>query len=130
VADPKLPFAPISGERVVLVQPAASVRGFGLLSGQLWLTDRRLYFQPRVPWYYWIAPFVGVGIWLIGKAHRRDLALADVERHARLPFGKNPNMLRLGTRGAGDHNYIVEDYAPFAAALAQQPAFVSREVTV
>jgi hypothetical protein len=130
VADPKFPFIPISGERLALTQTAASVRGFGVLSGRLWLTDRRLYFHPRVPWFYWVAPFVGLFVWLVGKAHRRDIALADVERHARVPFGNNPNMLRLGTKSAGDLNYIVEDYGAVVAALAQQPAFVSREVKV
>ena len=128
MADPKRPFELESGEQLVLFRPAGSVRGIGLTGGRLWLTDRRLYFQPVVFWAFWIAPLVGLMMWALARPHRRDIPLSDIERHARLKFGRNPNMLRLGTKSGIDLNYIVDDYEPFSAALTKQSAFTSRAV--
>lgn len=128
-ADPKLPFELASGERLVLFRPAGSVRGIGLTSGRLWLTDRRMYFQPVVFWAFWIAPLVGLMMWALARPHRRDIPLGDIEKHARVKFGRNPNMLRLGTRAGVDLNYIVDDFEPFATALDKQSAFTSKAIT-
>jgi hypothetical protein len=128
MATPTPPFVLAPSEQQVLWKPAGSLKGISLTTGRVWLTSERVVFQPVVLWVFWLAPLVGLLMWLMNKGHRLELPLAQITSHKRITFGRNPNVLVLGT-STGDHKLIVDDFAPFASALAAQPAFTAKQLT-
>ncbi len=128
MADPKPPFAIESGEQHVIMRPAGSLRGLSITTGRLWLTSERLVFQPVVLWIFWIAPLVGLLLWMLAKSHRLELRLGEVHSHGRDTFGRNPNLLKLKTKSGAEHKFVIDDFAPFATALSTQPAFLSTPI--
>ncbi|MDB4960031.1 MAG: hypothetical protein JWP01_30 [Myxococcales bacterium] len=128
MATPQPPFALAPSENHVLWKPAGSLKGISLTTGRVWLTTDRVVFQPVVLWVFWLAPLVGLIMWLMNKAHRLDLPLSQITSNKRITFGRNPNVLVLGT-ATGEHKLIVDDFAPFAAALIAQPAFTPKQLT-
>ena len=71
-----------------------------------------------------MTPVLGAAMYLMNLPHRRDLPLADIGRRERTSFGRNPNVLILGTRDLAtrDLKVVVDDFDAFAAALAAQRA--------
>jgi len=125
MANPKPPFELHPGEQHVRVTPAGSLRGISLTTGRVWLTSERIVFQPVVLWVFWLAPLVGLLLWLMNKSHRREVPLASIKALGRTAFGRNKNVLVLGTGGA-EIKLIVDDFDPFAAALRAQPALTAK----
>jgi len=125
MADPTPPFELHAGEKHVRVTPAGSLRGISLTTGRVWLTTERIVFQPVVLWVFWLAPLVGLLMWLMNKSHRREVPLAAVKALGRTTFGRNKNVLVLGT-GDAETKLIVDDFDPFAAALRAQPALTAK----
>jgi hypothetical protein len=128
MSTPKAPFALGPSEQHVLWKPAGSLGGISLTTGRVWLTTERVIFQPVVLWVFWLAPLVGLLMWLMNKGHRLELPLAQITSQKRITFGRNPNVIVLGT-STGEHKLIVDDFAPFAAALTAQPAFTAKQLT-
>ncbi|MBS1119562.1 MAG: hypothetical protein H6Q90_1790 [Deltaproteobacteria bacterium] len=126
MSTPKAPFALAPSEQHVIMRPSGSLRGISITSGRLWLTSERLVFQPVVFWVFWLAPLVGLLLWLLARPHRLELPLRAITSHNRDTFGRNPNLLRLRTDGGVEHKFVIDDFTPFATALATQPAFVSQ----
>ena len=122
MANPTPPFTPGPSEQQVLWKPAGSLRGLSLTTGRAWLTSERLVFQPVLLWVFWLAPLVGLILWLMNKGHRLEVPLASITSHARAKFGRNPNVLVLTTSTGGEHKLIIDDFAPFAEALTAQLA--------
>jgi hypothetical protein len=112
-------------EKVIRVTPAGSLRGISMTTGRVWLTSDRLVFQPVVLWVFWLAPLVGLIMWLANKAHRREWPLSMITSLQRTKFGRNPNVLVIGAAG-GEAKLIVDDFDPFTAALSRQPALSAK----
>ncbi len=125
MANPTPPFELHAGEQHVRVTPAGSLRGLSLTTGRVWLTSERLVFQPVVLWVFWLAPLVGLMLWLMNKSHRREVPLASIKALGRTAFGRNKNVLVLGT-GDAEFKLIVDDFDPFAAALRAQPVLTAK----
>jgi hypothetical protein len=121
--QPSPPFPLREGERHVAYSPAASIHRLGVTTGRLWLTSERVVFQPVVPLAFWILPVFGVVLHLMNLPRRRQLELAQIGTRERTSFGRNRNVLVLGTRDLSrDLKVVVDDFDAFAAALAAQPA--------
>ena len=127
MANPTPPFVLHPSEQHVLVTPAGSLRNLSLTTGRVWLTTERLVFQPVVLWVFWLAPLVGLILWLMNKGHRLELPLAAITSYKRTKFGRNPNVAVLGTAGT-EYKLIVDDFAPFANALTAQPALSAKQL--
>jgi len=127
MANPTPPFALRPAEQHVFVTPAGSLRSLSLTTGRVWLTTERLVFQPVVLWVFWLAPLVGLILWLMNKGHRVEIPLASITSHQRTKFGRNPNVLVLGAAGA-EYRLIVDDFVPFANALTAQPALSANQI--
>lgn len=122
----KPPFPLRESEQHVAHSPAAKVHRFGLTTGRLWLTSERVYFQPVVPWAFWIVPLLGAVMYIMNRPHRRDLPLSDIGSRSRTSFGRNRNVLILATRDLSpDLKVVVDDFDVFTSALAAQPALAS-----
>ena len=121
--QPRPPFPLREGERHVAHSPAAVLHRLGVTTGRLWLTSERVVFQPLVPLVLWIIPVLGLALYLLNLLHRRQLELAQIGTRARTSFGRNRNVLVLGTRDLSrDLKVVVDDFDAFTAALAAQPA--------
>jgi hypothetical protein len=123
MANPRAPFVLQPSEQHVAWRPAGSLRGFGMTTGRIWLTTQRLVFQPVVLWVFWLAPLVGLILFLVNRAHRVELPLATIAAHGRSKFGRNPNVLVLRTQAGVEHRFIIDDFAAFSTPLTAQPAF-------
>lgn len=123
--SPKPPFELREGEQHVSCTHGAVLHRLGATPGRLWLTSQRVVFQPLVPWALWIIPPLGAAMYLLNRTYRRELALADIARRERASFGRNPNVMILGTRelAAKDLKVVVDDFDRFARTLSAQPAF-------
>jgi hypothetical protein len=122
-APSKPPFPLREQERHVAQSPAASIHRLGVTTGRLWLTSERLVFWPIVPLAFWIVPVFGLALYAMNRPHRRDLALSQLGSAERTSFGRNRNVLLLGTRDLSrDLKLIVDDFDAFTAALADQRA--------
>ncbi len=124
--QPKAPFQLREGEQHVTHSPAAVVHRLGVTTGRLWLTSERVVFQPVVPLAFWIVPLLGLALLVMNRPHRRELALSQIGTRDRTSFGRNRNVLVLGTRDLSrDLKVIVDDFDAFTAALAAQHALAS-----
>jgi hypothetical protein len=100
----------------------------GVTTGRLWLTSERVAFQPIVPLAFWIIPLFGLVLYLMNRPHRRELALAQVATAERTTFGRNRNVLVLGTRDlTRDLKVVVDDFDSFTAALSKARAQLPKE---
>jgi hypothetical protein len=120
---PRPPFALREGEQHVAHSPAAVVHRLGVTTGRLWLTSQRVVFQPVVPLAFWIVPLFGLVLYLMNRPHRRQIELAQIGSAERTSFGRNRNVLVLGTRDLSrDLKVIVDDFDAFTAALSARRA--------
>jgi hypothetical protein len=120
--QPKPPFDLREGEQHVTHSAAAVIHRLGVTTGRLWLTSERVVFQPVVPLAFWIIPLFGLGLYAMNRPHRRELELSQIGTRDRTSFGRNRNVLVLGTRDlTRDLKVIVDDFDAFTAALAAQP---------
>jgi hypothetical protein len=120
---PEAPFSLRDGEQHVAQSPAAVIHRLGVTTGRLWLTSERVVFQPVVPLAFWIVPLLGLALLALNRPHRRELALSQIGSCGRTSFGRNRNVLVLGTRDLSrDMKVIVDDFDAFTAALTAQPA--------
>ncbi|HWU88048.1 MAG TPA: hypothetical protein VN253_12265 [Kofleriaceae bacterium] len=119
----KPPFQLRADERHAAHSPAAKLHRFGVTTGRLWLTSERVVFQPVVPLPFWLIPPLGAVMYLLNRPQRRELALSEIGARGRTSFGRNRNVLVLGTRDLSpDLKVVVDDFDAFTAALAAQPA--------
>jgi hypothetical protein len=122
-APPKPPFPLREEERFVAQSPAASIHRLGVTTGRLWLTSERVVFWPIVPLVFWLIPVFGLVLHAMNRPHRRYLALSMLGSAERTSFGRNRNVLLLGTRDLSrDLKVVVDDFDAFTAALAAQRA--------
>ena len=112
------PFELAPNETVVHTAPALELRGITATSGRIWLTSQQLVFQPIVPWWFWIAPLVGLVFWVMNKSHWIHLPLVEISSHERTTFGRNQNVLRLVTR-KGEHKLVIDALDDFMAKLKE-----------
>jgi hypothetical protein len=118
---PKPPFPLGEGEQLVAQSPAAVVHRLGVTTGRLWLTSERVVFRPVVPLVFWLVPVFGLVLYVMNRVHRRELALSQIASRERTSFGRNRNVLLLGTNDlTRDLKVIVDDFDAFAAAIAAQ----------
>lgn len=123
---PQAPFPLRDGEQHVAQSPGAVIHRLGVTTGRLWLTSERVVFQPVVPLAFWIVPLFGLVLLAMNRPHRRELALSQIGSCERTSFGRNRNVLVLGTRDLSrDLKVVVDDFDAFTAALAAQPALSS-----
>jgi hypothetical protein len=62
----------------------------------------------------------------MNRPHRRELALSQIGSRERTSFGRNRNVLVLGTRDLSrDLKVVIDDFDAFIAALAAQHALSS-----
>lgn len=117
----KPPFPLREGEQLVAQTPAAAIHKLGATAGRLWLTSERVVFWPTVPVAFWIVPLLGLMLHLINRPQRRELALGALGSAERTSFGRNPNVLLLGTRDLSrDLKVVIDDFDAFAEALSTQ----------
>jgi len=120
---PKLPFPLREGERYVAHSHAATIHRLGATTGRLWLTTERVVFQPRVPVFFWLIPPFALALYLVNLPQRRELALAQLASAERTSFGRNPNVLLLGTRDLSrDLKVVIDDFDAFTAELTAERA--------
>ena len=112
------PFELAPGEQVLDMAPALELRGITATSGRVWLTNQQLVFQPIVPWWFWIAPLVGLVFWLMNKSHWIHLPLVDITTRERTSFGRSNNVLRLVTR-KGEHKLVIDSIDQFMGKLKE-----------
>jgi hypothetical protein len=125
-AQPKPPFPLHEGERHVAQSPAAKIHRLGVTTGRIWLTSERVVFRPAVPLAFWIVPLFGLVLYLINRPHRRELPLPRLATAERSSFGRNRNVLILGTRDlSSDLKLVVDDFDAFTAALSAQRALAA-----
>lgn len=123
---PKLPFPLRDGERYITHSTAAKLHKLGATAGRLYLTSERVVFHPVIPWPLWIIPIFGAAMYLLNRPQRRELALSEIGARERSSFGRNQNVLILGTRDmTPDLKVVVDKFAAFASALAAQPALAA-----
>jgi hypothetical protein len=123
---PQAPFQLRDGEQHVAQSPAARIHWLGVTTGRLWLTSERVVFQPVVPLAFWIVPLLGLALLVMNRPHRRELALSQIGSRERTSFGRNRNVLVLGTRDLSrDLKVVIDDFDAFIAALAAQHALSS-----
>jgi hypothetical protein len=128
MAEPKAPFELRENERHVAHSPAAVIHRFGVTTGRIWLTSERVVFQPVVPIAFWVIPIFGLALHLMNRPHRRELPLSQIGSGERTSFGRNRNVLVLGTRDLSrDLKVVVDDFDAFTAALAAQRAKLPKE---
>jgi hypothetical protein len=126
--EPSPPFQLHEGEQHVAHSPAAVIHRLGVTTGRLWLTSERVVFQPVVPLAFWIVPVFGLALYLMNRPHRRELPLSLIGSRDRTSFGRNRNVLVLGTRDLSrDLKIVVDDFDAFTAALATQHAQAGKE---
>ncbi len=119
--QPKAPFPLREGERHVTHSPGAVIHRLGVTTGRLWLTSERVAFQPVVPLAFWIVPLFGLVLYALNRPHRRELELSQIASADRTAFGRNRNVLVLGTRDLSrDLRVVVDDFDAFTDALAAQ----------
>ena len=115
----KPPFPLREGEQLVAQSPAASIHRLGATMGRVWLTSERVVFWPTVPVAFWIVPPLGLMLHLINRPQRRELPLTALGTAERTTFGRNRNVLLLGTRDLSrDLKIVVDDFDAFTAALS------------
>jgi hypothetical protein len=118
--EPEPPFPLREGEQRVAQSPAAVIHRLGVTTGRLWLTSERVVFRPAVPLAFWIVPVFGLALYLLNRLHHRELALSQIGSRERTSFGRNRNVLVLGTRDLSrDLKIVVDDFDAFTAALAR-----------
>jgi len=120
------PFPLGADEQVLLERRGGSIRGPLLSSGTIFLTNHRLYIKPRVFWVFWLAPIVGLLMYIIGRRAKLDLPLADIAHHERARFAANPNCIRIASRDGSERTIYVDDFVTFATTLSAQPDFTSK----
>lgn len=126
--EPTPPFQLRDGEQHAAHSPAAVIHRLGVTTGRLWLTSERVVFQPVVPLAFWIVPVFGLALYLMNRPHRRELPLSQIGSRERTSFGRNKNVLVLGTRDLSrDLKVIVDDFDAFTAALADRHAQAGKE---
>ena len=119
------PFTLATDEVLLQQVRGGSIRGPLLSSGTVFLTNHRVYFKPRVFWVFWLAPIVGLLMWIIGRGAKLDLPLADIAHHERARFAANANCIRIASRDGSERTLYVDDFVNFATTLSQQPDFTS-----
>jgi len=123
---PKPPFPLREGERYLAHSPAASIHRFGVTTGRIWLTSERVVFWPVVPILFWVIPVFGLALYAMNRPQRREVALSQLGSAERTSFGRNRNVLLLGTRDLSrDLKVVIDDFDVFTAALSAQRALVS-----
>lgn len=121
--SPKVPFPLRAGEQVVTQSPGAVIHRLGVTTGRLWLTSERVVFHPVVPIAFWVVPLLGLVLHVMNRPHRRQLELSQIASRGRSKFGRNPNVLVLGTNDLSrDLKVVIDDFDGFIAALAAQRA--------
>jgi hypothetical protein len=119
----KPPFPLRAQEELVAHSPAASIHRLGVTTGRLWLTSERVVFWPVVPVLLWIIPPLGLGLYALGRLQRRELAISQLGSAERTSFGRNRNVLLLGSRDLSrDLKVVIDDFDAFTAALSAQRA--------
>jgi hypothetical protein len=119
----KLPFELREGERYVAHSPAASIHRLGASMGRIWLTSQRVLFRPVVPLGFWLIPPFALALLLVNRWQRRELPLTQIGTAERTTFGRNRNVLLLGTTDlTRDLKVVVDDFDAFTAALSAQRA--------
>jgi len=119
----KLPFELREGEGYVAHSPAASIHRLGASMGQIWLTTQRVVFRPVVPFAFWVIPPFALALLLVNRLQRRELPLAKIGTAERTSFGRNRNVLLLGTTDlTRDLKVVIDDFDAFTAALSAQRA--------
>jgi hypothetical protein len=119
--QPKAPFELREGEQHVAHSAGAVIHRLGVTTGRLWLTSERVVFQPVVPLAFWIVPLFGLVLYAMNRPHRRELTLDQIGSAERTSFGRNRNVLVLGTRDLSrDLRVVVDDFDAFTDALAAQ----------
>lgn len=124
------PFALAGDEQLLLERRGGSIRGPLLASGTIYLTNHRLYVKPHVFWVFWLAPIVGLLMYVVGRRAKLDLALADIAHHERAKFAANPNCIRIASRDGSERTLYVDDFVNFATTLSEQPDFTSKAFPV
>jgi len=126
MAPPSRPPFPLrEAERFIAQSPAASIHRLGVTPGRLWLTSERVVFWPVVPLPFWILLPFGLALYGVNRLQRRELALSQLGTAERSSFGRNRNVLVLGTRDlTRDLKVVVDDFDAFAAALSAQRAAI------
>jgi len=120
------PFDLGEGEQVLMEKRGGSIRGPLLSSGTIFLTNQRIFIKPRVFWVFWLAPVVGLAMYLIGRGAKLDLPIADIAHHERAKFAANPNCVRIASRDGTERTIYVDDFVNFATTLSEQPDFTSK----
>jgi hypothetical protein len=124
--SPRPPFPLREQEQLLAQSPAAAIHRMGVTTGRIWLTTERLVFWPVVPVLLWAIPPLGLGLYALGRLQRRELPLSQLGSAERTSFGRNRNVLLLGTRDLSrDLKVVVDDFDAFAAALSARRAALS-----
>lgn len=114
------PFPLREGEQHVAQSPAAMVHRLGVTTGRLWLTSERVAFRPAVPLAFWVIPVFGLALWLLNRPHRRELPLSQIAATDRTSFGRNPNVLVIGTNDLSrDLKIVIDDFDAFTTELTR-----------
>ena len=122
----KPPFPLRAGEELVAHSSAAALHKLGATLGRIWLTSERVVFWPTVPILFWVIPPLGLMLYLVNLPQRRELAIGALGTAERTTFGRNRNVLVLGTRDLSrDLKVIVDDFDAFTESLSARRRLIA-----